>query len=145
MSSLTNNAPNRISSITTNNNTYLQGMPCHNNNTTDTINDCDGSSLPSTLGLAAMGLAAAASLAAVTTNNIANSNTSECDFKRNSSSTTFKLHHNAPDEHYTGFYSLNRTISQPPPPSSVPVGNTPFNVISSSPHGNLPFIANQTG
>jgi hypothetical protein len=153
MSSLTNNTTNRISSssITTSNATYSQSSSFNNNNnnTANTTNDCDtsllsSSSTTSTLGLAAMGLAAA-SLAAVTANNAINSDNTECDSKRNVS-TPFKLHSNTSDDHYASFYALNRTLPQSfPPPSSTPTGTSPFNIINQSPNNNLQFVSNPTG
>jgi len=147
MSSLTNNTTNRISSssITTSNTTYSQSSSSfNNNNTTNTTNDCDtsisSSSSSNTLGLAAMGLAAA-SLAAVTANNSINSDNPECDSKRNVS-TPFKLHSNTSDDPYASFYALNRTL---PPPSSTSTGTSPFNIISQSPNNNLQFVSNPTG
>ncbi|CAF0794382.1 unnamed protein product [Rotaria sordida] len=148
MSNLTdNNTTNRIlsSSITINNNTYSQSSS-FNNRTTNTTNDCDrsiSSSSPSTtttstLGLTAMGLAAA-SLVAVTSNNTINSDNIECDSKRNVS-TPFKLHSNTSDDHYANFSALNRTLAQPP--SS---GSSPFNIINQSSNNNFQFISNPTG
>jgi len=149
MSSLTNNTTNRISSssITTSNNTYPQSSSFNNNNsinTANTTNDCDGSisssssTTTSTLGLAAMGLAA--SLAAAT-----NSDNTECDSKHNVS-TPFKLHSNISDDPYASFYALNRTLPPSvPQPSSTPTGTLPFNIINQSPNNNLQFVSNPTG
>ncbi|CAF0732272.1 unnamed protein product [Rotaria sp. Silwood1] len=153
MSNLTdNNTTNRIlsSSITTSNNTYSQSSS-FNNRTTNTTNDCDGSisssssqlTTTSALGLTAMGLAAA-SLVSVTSNNTTNSDNTESDSKRNVS-TPFKLHSNTSDDHYVNFSALNRTLSQPLPPSSSSSATSPFNIINQSSNNNLQFISNPTG
>lgn len=154
MSSLTNNPTNRISSsaMTTSNSTYSQSSISfnNNNNTTHTTADCDGS-IPSsssrsatptnnTLGLTGMGLSAAG-LGNPTSNNSTNLDNTDCDSKLHVSSP-FKLPSNSADDHYANFYALNRTLTQPLPPSS---STSPFHLLSPSSTNNLQFISNPTG
>lgn len=147
MSSLPNNATNRISTPNNSNNTtYLSGLT-FNDGGGEVNNDCDGSpsSSPSntaTIGLTAMGLAAASLAASVT--NLPNL---ECESKRNS--TPLKLHANTSDDSYAAFYGLNRTLSgqspSNPPCSNVSNNASPFNFIGQSSNSALQFANNAGG
>ncbi|UJR25172.1 hypothetical protein I4U23_006527 [Adineta vaga] len=157
MSTLTNNTTNRLSSssITTSNNAYSQSSTFNNNDhTSNTNNDCDtsipASSASSSSSSSTPGLTAA-SLASIAANNTNNSDNSECDSKRNIP-TPFKLPSNTADDPYSSFYTLNRTLSQPPPclpqpppPSSTPNGSLSFNLMNQSSNNNLQFMSNPSG
>ena len=157
MSSLIDNTSNRISSssIMTNNTTYSHS-PSSGNCAINATNDCNrpisssSSSSPSSSSstttkadLAAMSLTTTNPTVA-TANDSTNSENAKYDSKLNTS-TSFKSYSNASSDYNAGFWVLNRTVSQPPPSSSVMTGTLPFNIISQSSNDILQFASDPTG